>query len=85
MNAAAPDGAIVSITYDTEREVDSGHFLRTKTGRIYRVVAARRVKRRIGMHYQTPRYAISAVVVDVTLPAEHPHIHELHWYSRNKK
>lgn len=82
--STAPVGALVSITYDTEREVAEGHFLRTKTGRVYRVVSARRVRRRYEVLYP-PRWAISAVVDVRELPAEHPKVHNLVWYSRDKK
>lgn len=85
MKGAAPIGAVVSLTYDTEREVAEGHYLRTKTGRVYRVVSARRVRRKHEVMYVTPRWAISAVVDERELPAEHPKVHNLVWYSRDKK
>lgn len=83
--SGAPIGAVVSITYDTKRELAEGHFLRTKTGRVYRVLEVRRVRRKDEVHYVTPRWAIRAVVDERELPDEHPKVHNLVWYSRDKK
>lgn len=82
MRTVAPPGALVRIFYDGP-ELAPGHFLRTPTGRTYRVVSVR-VQRR-GRHLGRQHLACL-----VTGPRSGPtvrdhaegRIHPLFWYPR---
>lgn len=82
----APAGAEVKLHYDTDREVDVGHVLYTRTGRGYLVVGARQQRR--GKH--AGRWHLTAIVLTNTellaWYTEHGDesgmSHPLYWYKR---
>ncbi len=76
--ATAPEGAIVSITYDGGR-VEVGDALRTTTGRLY-VVVARRVQQK-GDH-RGRQHLRCAVQGKDALPPPGANILPLRWYKR---
>jgi hypothetical protein len=81
--AQAPIGAIVSLHYDNTApgqrpDLAIGHYLRTRTGRTYQILALRQQAR--GKH--TGRYHLKCLVVaPVPYPVNAP-VHPLHWYAR---
>ncbi len=78
MSRAAPVGAVVGLSYDSDEEVAPGDYLVTGRGRCYRVLAARTQ----GTHNPT-RWKISAMV-DSSAPAS-ARKHPLVFYRRNRR
>jgi hypothetical protein len=80
---AAPVGAIVSITYDSEHPLEVGDWLRTPTNRGYQVVAVRVAQRgeRAGV-----RHYLRAVVAEAVPHGAPPNarVHPLFWYPRKR-
>ena len=79
---SALPGRVVSLYYDSPRDVAVGDFIRTPSGRTYRVETVRVQQR--GIH--TGRKHIGALVLDPANTEEQPSeddvVHPLHWYSR---
>lgn len=82
MNAKAPPGAIVGIYYDARVDLADGatHALRTPTGRIYVVVAARLQAR--GRHAGR-RWHLRCLVAEAA--PDGAVVHSLVWYKRGKE
>lgn len=76
----APPGALVRIFYDGP-ELAAGHFLRTRTGRLYRVVSVR-VQRR-GRHVGRQHLACIVTEKGPTVRDNvEGRVHDLFWYPR---
>ncbi len=75
----APLGAVVSLYYDSPREVIAGNVLRTPGGRMYLLCEVRRQTR--GKH--VGRWYFKAVVID-QLPAGAT-VHPIYWYRRGRR
>ncbi len=75
----APLGALVSLYYDSPREVVAGDALRTPSGRLYLLVDVRRQTR--GKHIG--RWHLKAVVSD-RVP-DGTRVHPIYWFRRTKK
>jgi hypothetical protein len=74
----APIGAMVSIYYDSPREIELGDVLRTPSGRCYLIMALRVQTR--GLH--RGRKHIRAIVIEEAPIGSI--VHPLFWYPRNK-
>ena len=72
-------GSIVSLYYDSPRELAMGHCLITKTGRVYQIVDLHRQTR--GQH--VGRWHIRALVAE-SIPAGSI-THPIYWYRRQKR
>jgi len=75
----APAGSLVSLYYDSPREIAIGDALMTRSGRVYLIAELRRQTR--GGHIG--RWHIKAIVSE-TIPAGTT-THPIYWYKRNKK
>jgi hypothetical protein len=75
----APLGALVSIYYDSPREIKIGEVLRTPTDRFYIIAELRRQKK--GKY--EGRWHIKAIVSDKA--PEGAKVHPIYWYPRKKK
>lgn len=77
--SAAPPGSVVSLYYDSPRQVEVGDEIRTPSGRRYEVVRIRYQQR--GAH--VGRKHIAALVLDPDRPLDPDvKVHPLHWYRR---
>lgn len=76
---AAPEGAVVSIYYDSEIEIRVGDVLRTTTGRLYLTIRAR--KQEGGMH-KGRQHLRSMVVKEAPIDAK---IYPIRWYPRSRR
>lgn len=77
----APSGSLVSLYYDSPRDVVAGDVLRTPTGRMYLLWSVRRQTR--GLHIG--RWHLKAIVIGVDeLPAG-ARVHPIYWYRRRKR
>ena len=72
-------GSVVSLYYDSPRELAVGHVLLTPTGRVYQLVELRRQMR--GSH--VGRWHLKALVLD-SIPAGSI-THPIYWYRRKKR
>lgn len=78
----APPGRVVKLYYDSPRDVAVGDFIRTPSGRAYRVETVRVQTR--GLH--RGRKHIGALVLDPADLSQQPDegdvVHPLYWYAR---
>lgn len=77
MPSKAPAGAMVKLFYDGAR-LGPGEYLRTKTGRLYRVVSVRVQER--GKH--AGRQHLACLVSSVAEPGAP--VRDLYWYARGR-
>lgn len=72
-----PVGAVVKITYDSERWLSLDHVLETPSGRAYRILELRRqmMGKHAGRHLQ-------CIVIDEI--SDDAIVHPIHWYKRDK-
>lgn len=75
----APAGSLVSLYYDSPREIVIGDVLMTESGRVYIIAELRRQAR--GRHIG--RWHIKAIVSE-TVPAGTT-THPIYWYKRKRR
>lgn len=76
---AAPIGALVSIYYDSPRDVAQGDAIVTPTGRTYVVMSVRRQVR--GKH--TGRWHLKCLIAEA--PPEGARTYPIYWYKRGRR
>ena len=78
----APIGASIGLYMDTPRVIERGHFIETRTGRIYLVLTVRRQAK--GTH--AGRWHLRCLVVKClpvnTARRSSTVVHSLRWYKR---
>lgn len=79
---AAPPGRVVALYYDSPVQVAVGDFIRTPSGRTYRIETVRVQER--GRH--VGRQHIGGLVLDPDDPDQQPTpgdvVHPIYWYAR---
>lgn len=79
----APVGAVVTITYDAgEGAPQANDFLQTKSGRLYCVLAARKMASKHPNRYRLTLLVVDAIPRDVSPSAS---LWPLQFYARNKR
>ncbi len=78
----APIGALVSLYYDSPREIHEGDILVTTTKRMYLIFELRRQTK--GLH--VGRWHIRAFVVEERQLPDGPRVfHPIYWYRRRRR
>ena len=72
----APNGAVVSLYYDSSRLIQENDVLQTPKGRCYLIVGLRRQAK--GIH--KGRWHIKALVIDA--PPPDAKVYPIYWYRR---
>lgn len=74
-----PPGSLVTLTYDSPVTVEPGDYIRTRTGRTYRVETEREVRSAIHPHRQR---LLATVMEPDHVTEDDVTVHDMVWYSR---